>query len=398
MVTDAYPPLRTSCAVQMYDLGQAFIEEGHQVTIITPSNDLKGKFKIELQDGVRLVQVRALKTKDVNYVYRTLAEFINPFLIWHKLKKSPEFLSTQYDGIIWYSPTIFWGPLIKGLKLQFHVKAYLILRDIFPDWAHDLGLIKKGLVYKFLKAVERFQYQQADTIGVQSPNNLKYFKERNQELKAYTEVLWNWMGQIQESECSIDLTKTVLAGRQILIYAGNMGVAQGLLRFLELARDLQDQKDVGFVFIGRGSELRALRHKSEYWGLENVLFYDEIANKEILGLLRQCSAGLVSLDPRLKSHNIPGKVLSYLMADLPIFGMVNQGNDLIEFIREYKLGRVVDGLDTSLVSMEFINFLDDLRSSNFRSLRSESVAKERFTSKFTAQAIAWALSRSKLSV
>jgi hypothetical protein len=382
----------------MYDLGQAFIEEGHQVTIITPSNDLKGKFKIELQDGVRLVQVRALKTKDVNYVYRTLAEFINPFLIWHKLKKSPEFLSTQYDGIIWYSPTIFWGPLIKGLKLQFHVKAYLILRDIFPDWAHDLGLIKKGLVYKFLKAVERFQYQQADTIGVQSPNNLKYFKERNQELKAYTEVLWNWMGQIQESECSIDLTKTVLAGRQILIYAGNMGVAQGLLRFLELARDLQDQKDVGFVFIGRGSELRALRHKSEYWGLENVLFYDEIANKEILGLLRQCSAGLVSLDPRLKSHNIPGKVLSYLMADLPIFGMVNQGNDLIEFIREYKLGRVVDGLDTSLVSMEFINFLDDLRSSNFRSLRSESVAKERFTSKFTAQAIAWALSRSKLSV
>ena len=46
MVTDAYPPLRTSCAVQMYDLGQAFIEEGHQVSIITPSNDLKGKFKI----------------------------------------------------------------------------------------------------------------------------------------------------------------------------------------------------------------------------------------------------------------------------------------------------------------------------------------------------------------
>ena len=151
MVTDAYPPMRTSCAVQMYDLGQACIEEGHQVTVITPDSTLKENSRITQQDGVRLVQVKAFETKDINYVSRTLAEFINPFLIWHKLKKSPEFLDTHYDGIIWYSPMIFWGPLIKRLKQQFHVKSYLILRDIFPQWALDIHLLKKGMVFYFFK-------------------------------------------------------------------------------------------------------------------------------------------------------------------------------------------------------------------------------------------------------
>ena len=101
MVTDAYPPMRTSCAMQIYDLAQAFIAEGHQVTIITPFTTQKERVYITRHEGIRLIQVKAFETKDINYISRTLAEFINPFVIWYKLKKSPEFLNTQYDGIIW---------------------------------------------------------------------------------------------------------------------------------------------------------------------------------------------------------------------------------------------------------------------------------------------------------
>ena len=50
--------------------------------------------------------------------------------MWNKLKKRSEFLDSKIDGVVWYSPTIFWGPLIKRLKQRFHVKSYLILRDI----------------------------------------------------------------------------------------------------------------------------------------------------------------------------------------------------------------------------------------------------------------------------
>lgn len=338
MVTDAYPPLRTSCAVQMYDLGQAFVEEGHQVTIITPLNGLQEKIRIQHQDGVRLVQVRVLKTKDVNYAYRTFAEFINPFLIWRKLKKSPEFLNAKYDGIVWYSPTIFWGPLIKSLKKQFCVKAYLILRDIFPDWALDLGLIRKGLIYKFLKKVEYFQYLQADIIGVQSPNNLKYFKSKNQSIKSDIEVLWNWIGGEKETPCSIDLTKTTLAGRKIFVYAGNMGISQSMNDLIRLAELLKDENDIGFVFVGRGAQMNKIREYIEGKKIPNVLFFDEIAPSEIAGLYRQCCVGLISLDSRHRSHNIPGKFLGYVRANLGILAFGNQGNDLEELIHKYGNG------------------------------------------------------------
>ncbi len=381
MVTDAYPPLRTSCAVQMYDLGQAFVEEGHQVTIITPLNGLQEKIRIQHQDGVRLVQVRALKTKDVNYAYRAFAEFINPFLIWNKLKKSPEFLNTKYDGIAWYSPTIFWGPLIKRLKQQFNVKAYLILRDIFPDWALDLGLIKKGLVYKFLKGIEQFQYLQADVIGVQSPNNLRYFKEKNKRLKAVTEVLWNWVGEVKEMPCSIELSKTTLAGRKIFVYAGNMGPAQAVHNLVNFAEAMKEFDNIGFVFVGRGSDVEQLKIQVNRSKLDNCLFFNEIDSTEIPNLFRQCTVGMIALDPRHISHNIPGKFVMYLKYGLPIIGIVNKGNDLTRFVRENKLGVLFeDQLSTSCSSIA-LDLISELSKNDAMTNRCRKIAQLFFSPK-----------------
>lgn len=343
MITDAYPPMRTSCAVQMHDLAQVFIEEGHQVTIITPDGVLKESIRITHQEGVSLTQVRAFKTKDVNYVFRTFAEFINPFLIWHKLKKSPEFLNAQYDGIIWYSPTIFWGPLIKRLKRQYGVKAYLILRDIFPDWALDLGLLKNGLIYQFLKKVEYYQYRQADIIGLQSPNNLKDFELKYPNLKNKAEVLWNWIGSRPASPCQIEIGKSALAGRKIFVYAGNMGAAQGMDALFSLVRNFNGQEDIGFVFVGRGSEVSRLKRYAIEHKLSNVLFFDEIPPAQIERLYSQCHVGMISLDPRHSTHNIPGKFLTYMHAGLPVIAYVNPGNDLHNLIVNNRVGISCEG-------------------------------------------------------
>jgi hypothetical protein len=350
MVADAYPPMRTSCAVQMYDLGQAFIQAGHQVTMIVPVSTQVEKVRIQTQDGVRLVQVRALQTKDVNYTQRTIAEWANPFVIWQHLKKHPHFISAQYDGVIWYSPTIFWGPLIKRLKQYFQIPSYLILRDIFPDWAIDLGILKKGPAYLFLKRVEHYQYRQANTIGVQSPNNLRYFEKNNPQVRAKIEVLWNWNGNIIETPCSIDLGKTILSGRKVFVYAGNMGVAQAMDNLINLADKLKRQKEFGFVFVGRGSELSRLKEIVKSKRLDNVLFFDEINTTEIPGLYRQCNVGMISLDVKHSTHNIPGKFLTYVKSKLPIFAIGNPSNDLEVLIEKYSLGVYV-----SSISNESIN-------------------------------------------
>ena len=388
IVTDTYPPLRTSGAQQIYDLGQAFIQEGHQVTIVTPEPNQAQNIDIQTQEGVQVVRVKCFQTKDVNYIFRTFAELINPFVIWHHLKSSTQMINQKIDGVIWYSPSIFWGPLVKRLKAHYQCKAYLILRDIFPDWALDLGIIKKGPVFWFLKAVEKFQYQQADRIGVQTPNSLTYFVNQHPNLKDKCEVLWIWIGQAKVKPCSIDLSQTSLSGRSIFVYAGNMGVAQNMDCLIDLASELKDRQDIGFVFVGRGSEVARLRRRVSEEGLSNALFFDEIDADEIPALYAQCKAGILTLDPRHKTHNIPGKLLTYLRSGLPVLAIVNPGNDLLTLLAREKIGVAVENNQLDDVLKGFMQLEILVNMKEVVSKRCEDVCSNLFSATHAANHIA----------
>jgi hypothetical protein len=136
--------------------------------------------------------------------------------------------------------------------------------------------------------------------------------------------------------------QTLLVGRKVFVYAGNMGVAQGMDILLDLAARLQSREDVGFLFVGRGSDAQRLRLDAHARGLTNVLFFDEIDPDEIPDLYAQCSVGLVALDARHKSHNIPGKFLTYMQSGLPVLANVNAGNDLAGLIRSERVGQVCE--------------------------------------------------------
>ena len=111
-----------------------------------------------------------------------------PFMMLHNLRKSP-LANVSWDGVVWYSPTIFLGPIVKVLKKASGCRSYLIIRDIFPEWAVDMGLLRRGLAYRFFKVVESYQYSVADVIGVQTMANLSYFDHLMQREKQRVEVL-----------------------------------------------------------------------------------------------------------------------------------------------------------------------------------------------------------------
>jgi hypothetical protein len=74
-----------------------------------------------------------------------------------------------------------------------------------------------------------------------------------------------------------------------------------------------------------------------------VLFFDEIDPSEIPGLLEQCQVGMVALHPHHKTHNIPGKFVSYVQYGLPVLARVNAGTDLEKLIEEQGVGKVYSG-------------------------------------------------------
>ncbi len=341
LVADTFPPLRTSGAVQLRDLSRDFARQGHDLTVMLPAADIKEPWRQEEMGGVRVLRLKAPRTKDVDYVRRTIGEFLMPFAMRRNLRSSP-LASERWDGVIWYAPSIFHGPLANSLKKASGCKGYLIIRDIFPEWAVDMGLMGRGLPYHFFDVVARYQYSVADVIGVQTPGNLGYFDRWQQRPGRQLEVLQNWLDKPAQVTCSIRVNETQLAGRKVFVYAGNMGVAQGMDILLDLAERLQSRTDVGFLFVGRGSDSARLRATAQSRQLDNVVFFDEIHPDEIPDLYAQCSAGIVALDPRHKSHNIPGKFLTYMQSGLPVLANVNAGNDLAQMIRDERVGQVCE--------------------------------------------------------
>lgn len=340
VIADTFPPHRSSGAVQLRDLCREFVKQGHSITIMLPNADQLTPWLIEEIDGVKVVRLKALATRDMNYARRTFAEFMMPYLMMWNLKRSP-LENERWDGVVWYSPSIFHGPLAKFIKSQSKCRAYLIIRDIFPEWAVDMDLIKRGgLVHKFFSAVANYQYSVADIIGVQTSGNLAYFSEWMNGSERRIEVLHNWIADTPIKGSSLALKETQLAGRKVFVYAGNIGVAQGMDILLDLADEFKERSDIGFLFVGRGTFASEMKVEALKRNLNNILFHSEIDPDEIPALYAQCAIGLLALDQKHKSHNIPGKFLTYLQSGLPVLATVNYGNDIANIIRQEGVGRV----------------------------------------------------------
>lgn len=390
LVADTFPPMRTSGAVQLRDLSRELIRQGHSVTVILPSPDLKRPWTLETIDGAEVLRLRAPKTKDVGYVWRTLCECALPLAMLWNLRKT-QHSRERWDGVVWYAPTIFLGLVANSLKRRSGCRAYLIVRDIFPEWALDMGLMRPGLAYRFFRAVARYQYAVADTIGVQSTGNLVYFRDGAPDCGRAVEVLQNWLGEEPHHPCSISVDRTPLAGRTIFLYAGNMGVAQGTDIFLRLAGAMQDRTDVGFLFVGRGTHASRLASEARIRALDNVIFHDEIEPEEIPALYAQCHVGLVALDPRHKTHNIPGKFLTYMRSGLPVLAAINSGNDLASMIIRERVGRVTENGSVSELREAAIDLLAALHDDVDLRARCSSLFSRMFSPSIVVNQIVSAL-------
>ena len=391
LIADTFPPLRTSGAVQLRDLSREFARQGHQLTVLLPASDLAGPWQQDVLDGVEVLRLKAPRTKDIGYVRRTLGELLMPFFMQRNLRKSP-LAGQKWEGVVWYAPSIFHGPLAHALKRDSGCKGYLIVRDIFPEWAVDMGLMGRGLPYRFFDAVARYQYSVANAIGVQTPGNLPYFARWQQGKGRALEVLQNWLGKPVLTRCSVRVDTTALAGRQVFVYAGNMGVAQGMDILLDLAQGLSSRADVGFLFVGRGSDAERLKQAAQARGLVNTLFFDEIHPDEIPDLYAQCSVGLVALDPRHKSHNIPGKFLTYMQSGLPVLANVNAGNDLAAMVRNERVGQVCESNRVTELQQMAKALLNQIAADPGFSVRCKALFDRQFSAEQAVRQIVAALS------
>lgn len=166
LIVDSYTPDTNNAASRlMGELGQAFANLGHQVTLLAPHAAAREHINVSIEAGLNVIRVRTLATKNQSYTRRAISELFLPFLLMTATREIRS-VTAKMDAIVWYSPSIFLSPLILWLKLTFKSPAFLIIRDMFPDWAVHAGVLKPGLSVTILSIIARVQFRLADVIAL----------------------------------------------------------------------------------------------------------------------------------------------------------------------------------------------------------------------------------------
>ena len=348
LIVDCYLPSHKSSAKQMHDLGLEFRREGHDVTVLTTSHETVGNFEVSVEDGLRVARVKTSQIKGASKLFRALNEVRLSGIVWRTAGRFLE--ENPADLIVFYSPTIFWSSLVRRLKSLWHCPAYLILRDIFPEWAVNVGILRRGLIYRFFRKKEIEQYDTADVIAVQSRGDLKYF-ERNFANRPYRlKVLYNWATVQEFGLPGTEYRKQLrLENKIVFFYGGNLGVAQDVDNIVQLASSLTGHPHIHFLLVGEGSEAGRVAKIIADKRLTNLKLLPPVEQRTYFSMVSEFDVGLVTLDRRLTNHNIPGKVLGYLYWGLPVLASINPGNDLFNLLEKNQAGLCfVNGDDENL--------------------------------------------------
>jgi glycosyltransferase involved in cell wall biosynthesis len=337
LLVDCYLPSRKAQAKLIHDLGAEFRRQGDEVVVLTSDDAIPRLFELSYEDGLTVARVRTGQMKGARHLVRAMREETLSLRMWIAARQF--LIARPCDLIVFYSPTIFFGALVRRLKQLWSCPAYLVLRDIFPKWAVDAGVLRPGLAYRFLRRRELQSYAAADIIGVQSPGNLDYFHHELTNHRYRLDVLHNWASLDEGNLPELRFREKLgLQDKVIFFYGGNIGVAQDMDNIVRLAAAMQMHEDAFFLLAGDGSEVERLRTMIQTKRLRNVRIEPALDQREYLSLLSEVDVGIVSLERGLKTQNFPGKMLGYMYSALPMLASLNSGNDLGELIDRCQVG------------------------------------------------------------
>jgi len=357
LLVDCFYPVTKSAPKMIHDLATEFVAMGYEATILAPSEFISSPLAFDSLGGVEVVRVKYPRLKGALRVLRGLGElFLSP-LLWRKTRKLLS--ARRYDLIVFYSPTIFLGPLIKRLKALWRCPSYLVLRDIWPQFLVDTGVLSRGPLLKVFERFEQVQNDSADVIGVQTAGDLQHF-----EGESKVEVLQNWITVKEQRPDKRFRAKYGFEDKVIFLYGGNFGIAQDLENLLRLAEALRDHNEAVFVFLGSGTEEGKLKDYAARNDLRNVLFLPAVDQEAFESIVAASDVGMISLHHKFSIQNVPGKLLSYLNASKPVLCSVNAGNDLFGLVAKAQAGFCILNSDDKTLVEAAIKLLKskDLRA------------------------------------
>ena len=365
------------------DMLREFVARGDQVYVVSP-NERKYKAGTRLLEThhCHLLKVRTLNQQKCSFIEKGFGTLLLEYQYIHAIKKY--FSNVKFDLILYSTPPVTLSKVVQFVKERDNAKTYLLLKDIFPQNAVDLGMMKtnglKGFLYRYFRKKEKNLYAISDKIGCMSPANCQYVLDHNPEIShEKVEVCPNCC-QIKNILLTADERLAMRRkydlplDKKIFVYGGNLGRPQGIPFIIDCLRSQLENQKVFFLIIGNGTEFYRLKEFFETARPINMKLMEQLPKEEFDCLIAACDVGLIFLDYRFTIPNFPSRLLSYLQAGLPVLACTDTSTDIGEILEQNHLGWKCDSKSIQQFSEKVENAINCL----YDSLQSISFLKKRY--------------------
>lgn len=329
------------------DLMREFVKDDQKVYIISPIEKMKQQHTRLIDYGdFKILKLRIGNTQKTNMIEKG----ISILTLESRFKRGIKdyFSNVRFDLVIYSTPPITLQKAVEYVKKRDNAKTYLLLKDIFPQNAVDLGMIKKTgikcFLYDYFRAKEKRLYEISDYIGCMSEANLDYILLNKPEIcPKIVEVCPNSIEPftIEKDEKSIVMIKkkyNIPLDKTVFIYGGNLGKPQGIDFLIECLKANKYNNEVYFVIAGSGTEFNKLKTFFDTENVDNAQLFSQLPKNDYEVLANSCDVGLIFLDKRFTIPNFPSRVLSYMQASIPVLAATDINTDIGKVIESGKFG------------------------------------------------------------
>ena len=344
------------------DLLRKFRNEGHEVFVISPiERKNKTATNIKNENGATLLQIWSYNLQQTNLIEKGLGILALEYQFLRALKRY--FSNEKFDLILYTTPPITFTKVIQYIKRRDNAYSYLLLKDIFPQNAVDMRMMKKnGMLHKSFLRMERQLYEVSDTIGCMSLANRDYIIKHNTYLDPQKiEVNPNSLEPLSIMQNSNGHTLKIRSKyhlpleKMIFVYGGNLGLPQGISFLLQTIEKCSNQH-VFFLIVGAGREYSII----EQWFVQNepknAKLMKSLPKGDYDCLVGACDVGMIFLNPAFTIPNVPSRLLSYLEHGLPVLAATDRATDVGKVVEEAKCGIWVQSGDIKAI-LQAINKL-----------------------------------------
>lgn len=350
LLSTYFQPESASNGILMTLLSEELIRQGHQVTVITgmphyDDNYVLPPYRRRLWAREKMGEIR------VNRVYlyvpakktKVLGRLLN-YLSFNVTSLAAGLLVGRHDLLLVPSPPLTNG-ITGWLLSRFHGIPFIYnVQDIYPDVAVRLGILKNPRLIRLFERMELQVYNKATAISVISDGFA-----RNLQRKGVPDGKLNVIPNFIDAtfvkplpRCNPFSEEHALSKRFVVLFAGNIGLSQGMDAVIDAAALLQHVPEILFLIVGNGASRAGLMERAEQMGLSNILFLPFQPYERIPEMYATADVCLIPLRRGLTEDSVPSKLFSIMGAGRPVIAALDRESDTYRVI-----DRAACGLCTS---------------------------------------------------